>query len=695
MTMAWRLDTLTQTLVLAATSGLPCVIYWGAVLPLDEDLASLVQATAQDVTGGMLDANPPITLCPVAGDSFPGQAGLILRDGGGLSIMPRFSEAKVVSATPTRLEVESHDPQNGLHYFASFDADIQTGVITARARLKTDAPVIVETFCAPVLPAPQHAEGMIDFSGKWVGELMPVTTPWQAGIRLRDNPTGRSGHEHFPGLYLPATGAQNTRGAVHALHYGYAGGHRMVAEELPDGRRQVQFGAATGSCKKPRSDFETAPLYLAYSDSGMNGCAVSFQRHVRDRIVTWPTRKRPVHYNCWEAIYFDHDLATLSEIATHAATLGAERFVLDDGWFGKRDDDTSSLGDWGLDRRKWPDGLAPLIEKVHALGMGFGLWFEPEMVNPDSDLYRTHPDWILGTADQTLGRQQMVLDMARDEVQEYLFEVISAMLATHAIEYIKWDHNRVLPFNDGAQTTGVYALMDRLRTAFPQVEIESCSSGGGRMDFGVLERTQRVWTSDSNDALERQRIQHQAALFLPAAVTGSHVGPRHCHTSGRTLNMHLRAWTAAQRHLGFEMDPRELTEEEAQILTGVTTWWKANRDWMLEGDILRLDAPDPEVTAEMQIAKDGSQFVGFIAKTANFKQILPRPICLTGLDATARYRISLISPEQCSAASRGALALKSGEIILSGAFLMQSGLTLPASFPETITVVQGQRLEAK
>lgn len=694
MISTWRLDSPTQTLVLASEGQLPSVVYWGAPLPISEDLAALYAMSKPDITGGMLDAAPPISICPLAGDSFPGHAGLSLRNMHGTRMLLDFTEVNVSNVSPL-MKITARDQNCGITYTASFAADGETGVITAKAALESETPIIIEHFSAPTLPAPQQAKEIIDFSGKWIGEFQAITTPWQSGIRLRDNPTGRSGHEQFPGIYLPETGAKNTSGTVYAMHYGWAGGNCMIAEELPDGRRHIQFGPATGSITTAVNSFETAPLYLAYSDTGLNGCAISFQRHVRDRIITWPKRKRPVHYNCWEAIYFDHDLATLSEIADRAAALGAERFVLDDGWFGCRDDDTSSLGDWVLDRRKWPNGLTPLINHVQSLGMGFGLWFEPEMVNPDSDLYRAHPEWALGRANQTLGRQQMVLDMTRADVRDYLYNLIADVLAHHDIEYIKWDHNRVLPANDVAQTHGTYALMDRLRLDFPDVEIESCASGGGRMDFGILERTQRVWLSDSNDAIERLRIQHNAALFLPASVTGSHVGPRHCHTSGRNLSMSLRAWTAAQRHLGFEMDPRELSDAEAETLKTVTNWWKANRDWMLGGDIHRLDVSDPEITAEQQISRDGQDFVCFIAKTANFKQVLPRPIRLTGLEANGLYELDLINyadPGSASPPSRGESALKMGNVTLSGAALMQLGLTLPCSFPETISVIQGKRL---
>ena len=307
----------------------------------------------------------------------------------------------------------------------------------------------------------------------------------------------------------------------------------MIAEELPDGRRHVQFGHAFDSYPNPVRHIETAPLFVSYSDQGLNRLSVNFQRHSRDNVVVWTrdSLPRPIHYNCWEAIYFEHEPNTLSEILELAAHIGAERFVLDDGWFGTRDDDTQSLGDWEIDPRKYPEGLGPLIAKVNQFGMSFGIWFEPEMVNLTSKLYVKHPSWVLGSSDQILGRNQLVLDMANPDVQEYLFEKISAIIANHNITYIKWDHNRVLPHVDAAQTYGTYKLMSRLRDKFPNVEIESCASGGGRIDFGILKYSQRVWLSDSNDALERLRIQHQASNFLPMAVTGSHVGPRECHTS--------------------------------------------------------------------------------------------------------------------------------------------------------------------
>ena len=691
----WRLDDGRQTLVLAARGRrLPEAVYWGAPLPAEADCAALARAGRLDVTGGMLDENPDLSICPEAARSFPGQPGLAVRGGGGEPLLPTFRFVREErSGDGGRLALVFADASTDLTYTARFAVDRETGVMTLQAALEAKRPVRLTWLAAPVLPAPQLADEIVDFSGRWCGELRAHATPWAPGMRFRENRTGRSGHEHFPGLLLPCRGAINTAGVAYGFHYGWPGGHRMVAEELPDGRRQVQFGHAADTEPRAAARFETAPLYAVRSEEGLNGCAVAFQRHVRDRIVKLPRpdRPRPVHYNCWEAVYFDHDLRALRDVAARAARLGAERFVLDDGWFGGRDDDTTSLGDWEVDGRKFPEGLGPLIEHVRGLGMSFGLWFEPEMVSERSNLYRAHPEWALGPADQTLGRGQMALDVARPEVRDFVFGRMAAILSRHPIDCVKWDHNRVLPAPDAAQTRGALALLDRLREAFPAVEIESSASGGGRIDFGILARAHRVWLSDSNDALERLRIQHEAALFLPAAVTGSHVGPRRCHTSGRTLDMSFRAWVAAQRCMGIELDPRELTDREAAVLAEAVAWYKRNRGWLHRADLLRLDSPDPAVVGEQHLAEDGSRFVVFLGRAAAGAPTAPRPQPLTRLDPRARYRVRLVNGEEAPPLSRATPVLARAPVEAPGAWLTGHGLTLPWSFPETMWVVEGER----
>jgi alpha-galactosidase len=688
----WRLDHGQQTLVLATgDENMAFVAYWGASLPANTCLETLVAAHERDVTGGMIDIHSSVSLCPVEGDAFPGQPGLLGTNQQGEALMPVF-KLQSAEQTDQGLEFNYRDQINGLTYQARIAKSDYSCVWRLGASLVADQPIALQWLAAPVFPAADALPEIHEYAGRWVGEFQLHQRQWGPSALVRENRTGRTGHEHFPGLLQSSTGAGHTRGEVYAWHYGWSGGHKMVAEQLPDGRRQVQFGHVSGAYRGWQTEFHTADLYVTHSTRGMNGISVPMQRLVRDEILPagFAEKPRPVHYNCWEAIYFDHSMDKLYELASQAAQLGAERFVLDDGWFGQRDDDTTSLGDWVLDRRKYPLGLQPLIDAVKAQGLGFGLWFEPEMVNEDSELYRAHPEWLLGPVEQTRGRQQLVLNMAIPGVQEYLYEHLAAMLSAYDIEYIKWDHNRVLPHADAAQTYALYALLGRLRAAFPDVEIESCASGGGRIDYGILQYTQRVWLSDSNDAMERLRIQHQSSVFLPLVVTGSHVGPRHCHSSGRTHTMAFRAWVAAQRHIGMEMDPNELTSDEAEQLRKVVSWWKANREWLQTADILRLDSADEAVLAEQQLAANGERFVVFAGTSDTSLQISPRPLRLTGLDDQAQYQINLLNKDELVGLSRGTTVLKQQALNLSGAYLMNYGVTLPWQFPNAMWVLEGK-----
>ena len=333
----------------------------------------------------------------------------------------------------------------------------------------------------------------------------------------------------------------------------------------------------------------------------------------------------------------------------------------------------------------------PLISHIHSLEMSFGLWFEPEMVSPDSNLYRQHPEWIMGHKDQALGRDQLVLNISIKDVEDYLFEKISALLTEYPIDYIKWDHNRVLPYPDASQTRSLYLLLRRIRLAHPNLEIESCSSGGGRIDYGILEHTQRVWLSDSNDAIERLRIQHEAILWLPTSITGSHVGPKVCHTSGRELPIAFRAWVAAQRHMGFEMDPRELSSSDKTLLKAVTSWWKENRQWMRDANILRLPCIDKSVTAEIQINSIENHFVVFAGQNASSGFSSPVPLVLAGLDSMAMYNVSLHNKNHINSLGKSKGGLLQKTLKLSGQFLMSHGLQLPKVFPANMMVIEGDK----
>ncbi|MFZ1389802.1 MAG: alpha-galactosidase [Thiolinea sp.] len=693
----WRLDGEWVSFVFAANDGVPECVYWGERLA-EQDLTTLVQCLKRPVTHGMLDVVGPLSLCPEESRGWQGHNGLSLSSVQGERLLSVFAFER---AEQTECSLKFYLKDTDLGLALDLELRLSSGdVLVARSTLKLTGttPIKLESLSAPVLPVPDHCTQLMDFAGRWTGEFQAQTRTWQMGAWLRESPESRTSHGHHPSCFATTANATNTQGEVRAWQLGWSGGHRLIAEEVQDGRRQVQFSMMhTGQVLNQGESFTTAPLYCAYSAQGFNGVAQSYHRFLRSDLIQFPDpkRPRPVHYNCWEAIYLNHDLGSLKTLATQAADLGAERFVLDDGWFKGRNKDNAALGDWVVDTHKYPQGLQPLIDHVQQAGMSFGLWVEPEMVNADSDLYRAHPDWVLGPKQQPTGRTQYVLDLSQDGVLDYLFKALAALLAEYPIDYLKWDHNRVLTGGTYRQALAFYELIGRLRSAFPQVEIESCASGGGRIDYGVLAYTQRVWLSDSNDALERWRMQHEAALLLTPETTGSHVGPRTCHSSGRVLTIAFRAWVAASRHMGFEMDLRELNPEETATLKQITAWWKANRAWLLAGRLHRLDSYDAALIAEMTVAENGERFVVFAAQMQATARNNVRHLRLTGLEPTAQYRLRSAQPDTLqSNATRiwnSPLRSESG-VVLSGQALMQAGLALPVAFPAHMVVLEGEKL---
>ena len=689
----WRLDTATRTVVFASfDGGVPALVHFGARLPDDEALDTLARMTLPDVAGGQLDPLVPLTLLPTAMSGWQGHPGLIM---GGAEVLPDLALGKV-TAQAGQISFDMDDRNGGDSRSASpititARLDTETGALALSVMPQADIAGRI-AWLALAVPIPADMARIIDHGGRWCGEFQRQETRFRTGQHVRESREGRTGHAHFPGVTVMAEGADKTHGRCMAVALGWSGGHKMIAEEIPDGRRQLQFGLAadqpSGAWQSPLT------IWLAWSDVGENGLSHAMTGTVR-AVLPRPSR-RPVHYNCWEAVYFDHSPADLMDIAARAAALGAERFVLDDGWFKGRNDDTSSLGDWDVDRAKYPDGLQPLIDHVQGLGMEFGIWFEPEMVNRNSDLYRAHPEWVQGPDGQPAGRNQFVLDLTKPGVCDYLFDKIAAFLRTHSATYIKWDHNRILTGGTPEQTRCLYALMARLNAAFPHVEIESCSSGGGRIDYGILHHTTRVWLSDSNDALERLRMQHEAAHWLPAEVQGSHVGPRHCHTSGRVFSMAFRAWVAAQRHMGFEMDPRELTQEEADTLKEVTAWYRANRDHLFAARQYRIDSHDPQVFAELFVDHARDRFILFKGQAGPSAAIASRPFALPGLDERAQYALHLVNPDAVPPVLNrtSATGFGAGEpVFLSGQALAQGALRLPNAFPASMFVIEGRRYD--
>jgi alpha-galactosidase len=532
---------------------------------------------------------------------------------------------------------------------------------------------------ATALPLPAWAHEVMSFGGDWAREFSAQRQTLSTGALLFESRRGRPGHDRFPGLFVGAPGFGEDHGEVYAITLAWSGSHRMSVERLREGDVIIQAGALDGGGESPWA-------YATYSPRGLNGAMQALHAFVRERIMprSVAAKPRPVHYNTWEAIYFDHDEATLRDLADRATGVGAERFVLDDGWFKGRANDRAGLGDWTVDALKFPNGLAPLIAHVRGLGMEFGPWVEPEMVNPDSDLARAHPEWIRRDGDQLLlQRHQAVLDLANPAVGEHLFGALDALLSEHEISYLKWDMNRDLTGSGhGAYVRAVYVLIDRLRAAHPAVEIETCASGGGRCDWGMLSRAERVWVSDSNDALDRFAIQRNAFLFLPPEVCGVHVGPAACHVTGRRLSLDLRAHVATFGHMGLELDLRELSERDAERLKAHVANYTRFRSLLHSGQVWRI-AVDDDHAAIGATSEDRSRALLLFVRTGSSALGRGAVLKIPGLDNDATYRLQAVAPVTPSVEGSLAAALKDGTLELTGRVLAGRGLDLYLPRPES------------
>jgi alpha-galactosidase len=674
-----------RTLRLLSRDGqVPEIVYWGPAGP--NDTASAVAAADHGVPHGGLDNGEILDCFPQAGRGFNGYPALIARreDRRFISQL-RFASWKVENNTTS---VELEDNRFGVAVSLTYAVDPVTGVLTVATRVCNTGkdPLWLDWVAAAVLPS-AHDELMM-LEGRWAREFQLVRTYLRTGLIAKDNRTGRTSH-HAPSFLIAGErGFGEEKGEIALIHLAWSGNHRLFAERLRDGRIQLQAGELflPGEIVLEQGAVYEAPLvYAARSDRGLNGLSARLHPFVRETILggRLKDKPRPVHFNTWEAVYFAHSQSQMMDLASHAAGLGVDRFVVDDGWFIGRNDDKAGLGDWTTDLAKYPGGLKPLIDHVKSLGMEFGLWVEPEMANRNSELLRSDPDWILGEFEQPVGRGQYVLDLTRPEVSDAIFAQLDTLLSDHDIAYLKWDMNRDLTHAVSrgrpaahAQTKAVYALIDRVRAAHPEVEIESCSSGGGRADYGILKRTDRIWTSDCNDPIERQEIQRGFSIMFPPEVMGAHVGPRRSHTTARSASLQLRALTALFGHMGIEGDIREFSEREREELRRWIAFYKDMRPLLHGGTTLRLATRDKGLIAFMVVKGDALVSAAQIA-TPDFA--LAQPLRLQGLVPDRHYQVRMVNaPERPARSMKRIPAVATGETVtLSGFDLMQSGLPLP------------------
>jgi alpha-galactosidase len=652
---------------------LPRIVHFGADLGPRPDFEAIAATAPRIVWGARLDAPcPPCVLPGLEAGYFAAPA--IEPPGAGWTF-----DGATTRARGFTLRLSSPAGAIEIDYDMSSE-----GVLAARMRSSG----LSGDHLAAALVLPQCTHDVLWFGGDWAREFAPQRHVMNAGAVLIESRRGRPGHDRFPGAFVGTRGFDDDRGEVYGVTLGWSGSHRMLIERLREGEVVVQ-GAALG--ETIARNYESPILYAAYSPRGLNGVMQAFHAFVRAGIApkSVAQRPRPVHCNTWEAVYFKHDLETLKALAARAAAVGAERFVLDDGWFKERNDDRAGLGDWVVDARKYPEGLTPLIEHVRELGLAFGLWVEPEMVNPDSDLARAHPDWLRreGAGAPLLQRHQAVLDIARPEIAEHLFAAIDALLCAHAIDYLKWDMNRdVLGPGHGAYVRALHALLDRLRAAHPMVEIESCASGGGRADWAMLARAERVWVSDSNDALDRFDIQRNANLFIPPEMAGVHVGPEACHITGRRLNLDLRAHVAMFGHMGLELDLRDLSQSEGERLARHVANYKRLRALIHTGRYWRLTLDDDHAGVAVS-SNDGREALVLIVRTGSTALGRGTSLRVKGLDDDLTYRVAAIAPMSRSVEQSLAPDILAGTLAIAGRVLAARGLELYLARPEASLIL--------
>ena len=649
-------------------AGLPSVVHWGADIGAigDAEALDLIRGGLNPVTANVIDDPVNVALLPEHWTGWMGRPGLS-GSRSGRDWSPKFScvglrlngETVAVGGPfavldhdgPGVVEVDAVDQAAALALTVVVELTAG-GLLRARATLtNTGDPYQLDDLVI-ALPVPPVAREIFDLAGRWGKERTPQRRELTVGTHLREGRKGRTGPDAATLLHLGTPGFDFSDGEIWAVHTGWSGNHTHYAERMSTGEQVIGGGELLlpGEVRLETGESYTSPwLYGSYG-VGLDDVARRFHRFLRAR-AQHPSTHRPVTINVWEAVYFDHDLDRLVDLAERAAELGVERYVLDDGWFGSRRNDHAGLGDWQVSEQMWPDGLHPLVDKVTGLGMEFGLWFEPEMINIDSDTARAHPEWVMATGDRlpVESRHQQVINLGIPDCYAYIRDAIFAILAEYKIGYIKWDHNRDL-VDAGTQPSGrpgvheqtlaFYRLVDEIKAAHPGLEIESCSSGGARVDLGVLERTDRVWVSDCIDPLERQLMHRWTTQLVPPELMGAHIASGRSHTTGREHDLNFRAASAIFGHLGIEWDLSKASANELAELGDWIAFHKQHRELLLSGDLVRLDFPDETLMATGVVAPDRSRAIYSYASMARSEVVMLGRVRFPGLDPDRRYRVT-------------------------------------------------------
>ena len=691
------------SVLIETTSGTPNVFYWGAELASGVDPNQYLLAITEPAPHGYYDEAHRGGAWRENARGFWGRPALLgHRDGKDWSQLFTLVSASVQEHKATFV---SADTDLGVQVEISYELTASGLVLINHSVTNLAQGTFFLENSTAFMPVPDHATDLLDFSGRWLKERQPQRSKIQTGLWQRESREGRSGHDYTLVQFVMTKDAGFQNGEVWGLSLAWSGQGSHVVERQSVGRTQIGAGELLmpGEVTLAKGETYQAPTVVAsYAKNGIDGASHRFHQWVRAR-ANHPTnvRPRPVTLNVWEAVYMDHRLDKLTALAEVAGQIGVERFVLDDGWFGARRDDHAGLGDWTVAPEVWPNGLTPLIDVVKANGMEFGLWFEGEMVNADSDLYRAHPEWILHSGNRAPieARFQQVLDLSHPGAFEHILGQVDAILSQYDIRYIKWDHNRTLTeaahFGKATmrnQNIAIYRLFDELKLRHPGLEIESCASGGGRIDLGMIDHADRFWTSDCNDALERQTIQRYTSIAIPPEMLGTHVGPTHAHSTGRTHELSFRAVTALFGHAGLEWDLTETTDEERATLKSWTDYYKANRGLLHSGRVVRVDATDSTAWTHGVVAQDGSRGIFAYVALGMSQYALPASMRFAGLDANSLYKVQLVKP------AGGYLSTQKFDpewingVTVDGGFLMSQGLRAPIVKPENAFLLEVTRV---
>jgi len=661
-------------------------LYVGPAVPLDVDYSYLLELAARPTSACPFYDNPVFSLEHVKqeygqyGGSDYRQPAVVMSQPDGSTVTTFQYESHRIEVGKSRLDglpatyVEDDseaetliivlvDPLTTVRIELSYTLFSSRPVLTRTARFINDghAEVFLDQAMSACLDLPDAEYEWWQFSGAWGRERHLKTRSLEQGITSIGSIRGNSSAQQNPFVILPRPGTDDRQGEAMGCAFVYSGNFLIQAEVDTFDTTRLLVGIHPQGFRwklRPGSSFQTPEVVFAYTTEGLNDLSATLHSLFRERLMRgqWRDRPRPIVTNNWEATYFDFTEDTLIDIARTAQGVGAELFVLDDGWFGARRGERAGLGDWTPNTDLLPDGVAGLSKKVTDLGIDFGLWVEPEMVNEDSDLFRTHPDWVIQTPNRrrSVGRFQLVLDYSRAEVVDHVFTQLSDVFSTAKISYVKWDMNRsltevfssALPTDQQGEVAhrhmlGVYALLERLTTAFPHILFESCASGGARFDAGMLFYAPQAWASDDSDAVERLKIQWGSSFAYPIVSHGAHVSITPNHQVNRVTPLHTRANVAFFGAFGYELDLNKLSDEEIAEVKAQVAFMKEHRELIHFGTFYRLRSPfDSNVTCWMVVNKQKTKAIVGWYRVLNTVNAPFDRVRLVGLDTTKRYRIT-------------------------------------------------------